>query len=86
MWNGKITWAVELSFKLTFLFNLFKFSSSSNKTLGSTTHPLPIITSFSSGAPEGINLNLYLIPSALMVCPALFPPLNLTTISAFWAK
>ncbi|MFX0018808.1 MAG: hypothetical protein ACFFAK_03585 [Promethearchaeota archaeon] len=31
-------------------------------------------------------MNLYLIPLALIVCPALFPPLNLTTISDFWAK
>ena len=45
-----------------------------------------MITSFSNGAPEGINLNLYLTPLALIVCPALDPPLYLTTMSAFWAK
>ena len=77
---------MELSLRLIFLFNFFKLSISSSKTFGSTTHPLAIITSFSKGAPDGINLNLYLIPSALIVCPALFPPLKRTTISAFWAK
>ena len=78
--------AVELNFKFTFLPNFSRFSISSRRTFGSTTQPFPIITSFSKGAPEGINLNLNFIPSALIVCPAFDPPLYLTTISAFCAK
>src|SRR3954466_6628420 len=55
-------------------------SISSNSTPRSTTTPLPI-TGTQPGVrmPEGNRCSAYFSPSITMVCPALLPPLNLTT-------
>ncbi len=55
-------------------------SISPKRTPGSTTTPLPI-TGTQPGVriPEGSRCRAYFSPPTTTVCPALLPPLNLTT-------
>ena len=49
-------------------------SSSSMKTPGSITHPAPRMHSLPQRIPDGMCLNLYVSPFAMIVCPAFGPP------------
>ncbi len=55
-------------------------SSSANSTVRSITTPLPITgTTPGDRIPEGSRCSAYFSPPTTTVCPALLPPLNLTT-------
>ena len=49
-------------------------SSSSTNTPGSTTQPAPRTQTLPQRIPEGMCLNLYVSPSAMIVWPAFGPP------------
>ena len=88
MWYGNITCALSLIFKFFVLypFSLTVFISSIN-TFGSITTPFPITAKvFSFNIPDGIRWNANFLPFTSIECPALFPPVHLTEISAFCDK